>query len=229
MHLSSTSPIDPTLLAALFNNLEDIEKRRETASSDDAEESAEEESHHSFSARENQCHNPFTSAAPLSYSSCSVNNDESPQNPTSAEIKEVIIGSNLLETPKFHDQSFLQKHLPDCYDQTPIRRGRREKLEATPDVSSIEMDDTIFLKEFNNTYYTLAVHMNFSDDDLLKYSSSERDELAVLIDVFLKSRHRVKHTDDYQQLADQIYDRFEQTKFADYFRQDAGNFSENGK
>lgn len=143
--------------------------------------------------------------------------NESPREKRLNEIGEVILGSKIEETPaKFKDRSFSMDRLPNCFDLTPISRQAGVRRELS-EISSIELADGDFFKEYEETYQSLLIYMSFSDDELLKYSTSQKRELAMLIEVFLNNSHRVKPNDGHRRLAEDINARFIKPDFENYF------------
>lgn len=137
-----------------------------------------------------------------------------------AEREEVIRGSLIEWSPDFLRllRGGSEKEFPDCFDGTPIK----SKLRSQPFLPT-KPDYLKFMQEFAVVYNEILVHMEFTDDQLLDYSTSEREDLLVQINVFFANIGQVK-PQDYVQVYDDLlkllYERFGlQEAFAGYFPQ----------
>jgi len=136
------------------------------------------------------------------------------------ERNEVIIGSCIEWTPEFLQllRAGSKKEFPDCFDGTPIK-AKLPKQVLLP----AQSDDQEFMKFFVGVYNEILVHMDFSDEELLAYGPSEREDLLVQINVFFANLGHVKqenYDQGYDDLLNRLYERFGvQDIFVGYFPQ----------
>lgn len=133
-----------------------------------------------------------------------------PTSPFDKEREEVIRGSRVEWTPDILQllRGGSKKEFPDCFDGTPIKSKLRNPK---------------FTQDFAGIYNELLVHMACTDEELLAYGSSEREDLLVLINVFYANIGQVKQ-ENYEQRYDdlllRLQQRFnEQEIFVGYFPQ----------
>jgi hypothetical protein len=166
-----------------------------------------------------QSQSPTTPAAETATSGQATQNG-GVYSPTDAEIKEVIRGSRIEWTPDFLRllRGGSNKELPDCFDDTPIKS--KPSLKA---ISSVKSDYQKFIQDFSGIYNELLIHMEFTDEQLLAYSASEREDLLTLINVFIANACHVEpdnYDPGYEDLMTLLHQRFAlQEEFVDYFPQ----------
>lgn len=139
--------------------------------------------------------------------------DSTSFSPTSlfeAERKEVIRGSRVECEWTFEFLQLLKggskKDFPDCFDGTPIKSKLRNPK---------------FNQDFAAVYIEILIQMELSDAELLAYSSSQREDLLVQINVFWANIGKVNkqnYVQGYDDLLKCLYQRFgKQEAFAGYF------------
>ncbi len=134
----------------------------------------------------------------------------SPTSPFEDERKEVIRGSRVEWTPDFLQllKGGSKKEFPDCFDGTPIKSKLRNPK---------------FIQDFAAVYNEILVHMACTDEELLAYGPSEREDLLVQINVFWANISKVNeqnYVQGYDDLLNRLHERFgSQEAFIGYFPQ----------
>lgn len=136
----------------------------------------------------------------------------SPTSLYEAERKEVIRDSRVECEWTFEFLQLLKggskKDFPDCFEATPIKSKLRNPK---------------FIQDFAAVYHEILIQMELTDAELLAYSSSQREDLLVQINVFWANIGKVdkqNYIQGYDDLLNRLYQRFGlQEAFVGYFPQ----------